>query len=163
GALARPGRQVVTVGQVLARLYWEEGRLDEMRAIIESGWRHASEPGWPRPEEALGLLRDHIGVDLESLAVDTFRTLLNRASRQAPDADRVGLGWANLATGSGRFADARRRLDACLGRRPEDPAVWRGVLDWAMGTEQIDQVRRALAHLPADRFSPRRVQALRAW
>ena len=29
GALHHPGRQVVTVGQVLARLFWEQGRTDE--------------------------------------------------------------------------------------------------------------------------------------
>ena len=121
--------------------------------MIESSWRHASQPDWPRPEEALGLLRDHIAVDFDLVAVDAFRTLLDRAGRQAPEDDRVWLAWANLAIRTGRFADARRRLDACLGRRPEDPAVWQAVLDWGLATERVDEVRRALAHLPAERFS----------
>ncbi len=163
GALARPGRQVVTVGQVLNRLFWQEGRIDERRAVIESGWRHASQAGWPRPEEALGLLRDHIGVDLDSPAVDAFRILLDRAGRQAPEDDRVWLGCANLAIRCGQFADARRQLDLCLGRRPDDPAVWQAVLDWGMGMGQVAEVRRALAHLPADQFSASRVEGLRAW
>ena len=153
GALGHPGRQVVTVGQVLARLLWEQGRTHERRAVIESSWRIASRPGWPRPEEALGLLRDHMAVDFESLAVDAFRTLLDRAGRQAPEDDRVWLGWANLAIRTGQFADARRRIDDCLRRRPEDPAVWQAELDWGLGTEQVAPVRRALAHLPAERFS----------
>jgi predicted Zn-dependent protease len=79
--------------------------------------------------EELGLLRDHIAVDFESLAVDAFRILLGRASQQAPEDDRVWLAWANLAIQTGQFAGARRRLDDCLGRRPEDPAVWQAVLD----------------------------------
>ena len=32
-----------------------------------------------------------------------------------------------------------------------------------MGTEDVDQVREALGHLPAKRFSPARIEALRAW
>src|SRR5262245_9259776 len=162
-ALSCPGRQVVTVGRVLARLLWQQGRTDEARVVIEANWRRASQPGWPRPEEAMGLIHDHIAVDLESLAVDTFTTLLDRASRRASEDDRVWLGWANLAIHTGRFAEARRRLDACLGRRPEDPAVWQAVLDWGLATEQGDEVRRALAHLPAERFPANRVEALRAW
>jgi thioredoxin-like negative regulator of GroEL len=163
GALARPGRQVLTVVQVLARLYWQEGRTDERRAVLEAGWRHASRPDWPRPEEALGLLRDHIAVDLESRAVEAFRIILDHAGRQAPDDDRVWLGWANLAIDSGRFDEASHRLDACLGRRPEDPSVWRAVLDWRLATGRLDEVQQALAHIPAEPSPPGRVEALRAW
>jgi tetratricopeptide (TPR) repeat protein len=162
-ALGHPGRQVVTVGQLLARLLWEQGRTYERRAAIESSWRRASRTGWPTPEEALALLRDHIAVDFESLAADALRNLLDRAGRLAPQDDRVWLGWANLANRTGRFADARRRIDDCLARRPEDPAVWQAELDWGLATEQVARVRRALAHLPAERFSPSRVEVLCAW
>ena len=162
-AARRPGRQVVTVGQVLARLLWEQGRSHDRRAVIESGWRFASQPGWPRPEEALQLLRDHMGVDFESLAVDAFRTLLDRAGEQAPDDDRVWLAWANLAIRTGQFDNARRRIDDCLRRRSEDPSVWRAELDWGMGTADVAAVRRALGHLPAEWFSTSEVERLRAW
>ena len=131
--------------------------------MIESSWRYASQPGWPRPEEALQLLRDHMGVDFQSLGVDAFRALLTRASEQAPDDDRVWLAWANLAIRTGQFDDARRRIDDCLGRRPEDPSVWRAELDWGLGTAHVAAVRRALGHLPADRFSSSEVERLRAW
>ena len=65
-----------------------------------------------------------------------------RAERQAPDDDRVWLGRANLATWSGRFDEADRWLDACLGRRPRDPAVWRARLDWARAAGRVDVGRR---------------------
>ena len=154
---------MITVGQVLARLLWEQGRTYDRRSVIESGWRTASRPDWPQPAEALGLLRDHIAVDFESLAVDAFRILLDRARREAPEDDRVWLGWANLAIRNGQFADARRWIDACLRRRQDDPAVWQAELDWGLGTEQVDSVRRALNHLPGERFSRSRIEALRAW
>src|SRR5262249_4840809 len=47
-------------------------------------------------------------------------------------------------------------------RRPEDSAVWRSWLDWAQEAKDLDEVARALRHLPADRFLPAEVQALRA-
>ncbi len=162
-ALSRPGRQVITVGQVLTRLLWEQGRTYERRAVIESSWRIASRPDWPRSDEALGLLHDHIAVDFESLALDAFRMLLDRAGRQAPEDDRVWLGKANLATRNGQFAEARRLLDDCLARRPEDPAVWQAELDWGLATEQDASVRRAMAHLPAQRFSRGGLEVIRAW
>jgi enediyne biosynthesis protein E4 len=162
-ALRHPGPQVVTVGQLLGQLYSKEGRTCERRAVLESSWRIASRPGWPRPDEALGLLRDHMAVDFVSLAVDSYRTLLDHAGREAPLDDRVWLGLANLAIRDGQFTAARRRIDDCLVRRPEDPAIWQAELDWGLGTEQLASVRRALAHLPAERFSRSAVEALRAW
>ena len=134
-----------------------------MRSVIEANWRMASRPDWPRPDERSGLLRDHISVDFESLAVDVFQALLDNAVRQAPQDDRVWLGWANLAIRTGAFAEARRRLDDCLRIRPEDPAVWQAVLDWGLATEQVAEVRRALSHLPAEGVPPGRVEDLRAW
>ena len=46
-----------------------------------------------------------MAVDFDSLAVDAFRNLLENAGRQAPEDDRVWLGWANLAIRTGQFAD----------------------------------------------------------
>jgi tetratricopeptide (TPR) repeat protein len=162
-ALRHPGRQVVTVGQVLDRLLWEQGRPSDRRAVIESTWRSASKPDWPRPADALELLRAHMKVDFDHLPVDAFRMLLQRAGQQDPDDDRVWLAWGNLAIRTGQYADARRRIDDCLRRRPDDPAVWQAELDWGLGTEQMAPVRRALDHLPAERFSRSDVEALRAW
>src|SRR5262249_26374912 len=81
---------------------------------------------------------------------------------RAPQDDRVWLGRANLAIRSGRFDEARSWLDACRQRRPGDPAVWRSWLDWAQETKELDEVELALRHLPADRFLPPEVKALRA-
>src|SRR4029077_16755051 len=88
---------------------------------------------------------------------------LETAFHAAPKDDRVWLGLANLATRTGRFAEARKWLDACLVRRPADPAVWRVRLDWARAAEDEAEVKRALAHLPADCLTPNQVLSLHAW
>ena len=49
----------------------------------------------------------------------------NQAASLAPDDDRVWLGRANLAIRTGAYDEAKRWLDACLKRRPEDVPVWR--------------------------------------
>ena len=63
----------------------------------------------------------------------------------------------------GRFSDAAPWLDACLKRRPDDPVVWRARLRWARAADSLVEARRALVHLPAERFSPTELLTLRAW
>ena len=46
---------------------------------------------------------------------------------------------------------------------PDDPAVWNSRLDWAWENDRVDLVRQALGHIPINRSSSRRVDALRAW
>ena len=46
--------------------------------------------------------------------------------------------------------EAQRWLDACLKRRPDDVPVWRGWLNWGIATKQLNVVRQALKHLPAE-------------
>ena len=131
--------------------------------MIESSWRIASRPDWPRPEEALGLLRDHIAVDFESLAVDAFRNLLDRAGRQAPEDDRVWLGWANLAIRNGQFAERGGGSMIASARRPEDPGGLAGRARLGPGDRTGRCGPPGPAHLPAERFSRGGVDALRAW
>ena len=100
-ALHHPGRQVITVGQVLARLFRDQGRTYERRAVIESSWRIASRPGWSQPEEALGLLHEHMAVDFVSLAVDAFP----KASRSGSTAGSQG---RPCLAGLGQPGDPRR-------------------------------------------------------
>ena len=75
-----------------------------MRLAIEASWRHVSQPGWPRPDDALELLRDHIAVDYESLAINAFRIVMDQATRRHPEDDRVWLAQANLAIRTGEYA-----------------------------------------------------------
>ncbi len=140
---------------LLAQLFYWEGRLDEMRWLVQERWSTT-------PNRA-GDLRSLWQIDSAVVMVDLVQDAVEQAARKAPDDDRVWLARANLALLRGRFSDAGRWLDACLKRRPEDPAVWRARLRWARAADSIDAARDTLSHLPAEGFSPAEVLALRAW
>jgi tetratricopeptide (TPR) repeat protein len=91
------------------------------------------------------------------------RSSLDQAAQLAPDDDRVWLGKANLAVRVGSYDEAKRWLDACLRRRLEDLAVWRGRLDWAVATNRVAEAREALKHLPAEVSRPAEIARLSAW
>ncbi len=71
-------------------------------------------------EPAIKLLRLHIELTEKAMPVEEVRASIDAAARNAPDDDRVWLGQANLAIRTGDFDAARRRLDDCLRRRPDD-------------------------------------------
>ncbi len=77
--------------------------------------------------------------------------------------DRVSLGRANLAIRDGWFDLAAQLLGTCLRRRPDDVAVWRARLNWALATNQLAAVLEASDHLPADRAAPAEIAKLAAW
>jgi enediyne biosynthesis protein E4 len=135
-------------------LYWE-GRLDEMRRLLQGGWNTS-------PDRA-GDLHDLWRIDNAPLMFEQIRATVEKAARMAPDDDRVWMVRANLAIQAGQFAEATRWLDACTGRRPDDPVVWRARLRSARAADRIDEAREALSHLPADRFTNTEVLDLRAW
>jgi tetratricopeptide (TPR) repeat protein len=135
-------------------LYWE-GRLDEMRRILQEGWN--------RSPDQRGDLHDLWRIDNAPLAIEKIHSSVETAARRAPQDDRVWLARAHLAMEAGRFSEAARWLGACSERRPEDPVVWRARLRLAQATDRLDDARRCLQHLPADRFAETEVLLLRAW
>jgi tetratricopeptide (TPR) repeat protein len=140
---------------LLTELFYLEGRLDEMRRLVQERWN--ASPNGADDLRRLWQMGNAVAM------VDQIQATVEQAARQAPADDRVWLARANLALLRGQFADAARWLDACLKRRPDDSVVWRARLRWARAADSIDEARRALAHLPADRFSPTEVLSLRAW
>jgi tetratricopeptide (TPR) repeat protein len=141
--------------ETLARLYFWEGRLDEMRRLLEDGWSQA-----PNRAEAL---RELWKLDTDPLPTEAITAALDRAEKKAPDDDRTWLARANLATRSGRFDDALRWFDACTRKRPDDPVIWRARLDWSVSSDHLDECRRSLSHLPAERLSATEILGLQAW
>ncbi len=155
-AMRGQGAHATEARETLVNLYKLQGRFDEARVMVLGAWGTYNDPA--------GLLREleKLGSS-HPMGFDAVRIALDKASRNAPDDDRIWLGWATLATRTGHLADARRRLDQCLGRRPADAAVWRARLDWAMAAEDAAEVERAVRHLPPDRLGPAEVLDLRAW
>src|SRR5205814_730125 len=127
-------------GVVWAVATWRfEATLGQARRAMTSGdyrsaatrlaWLSARRPGRAgvgrsSSAEAVAMVRAHVTVDLFPLPVEHLKEVLSQASAKDPEDDRVWLAQANLATRTGRFDEAEQWLDACLRRRPEDPAVW---------------------------------------
>ena len=141
--------------QTLARLYFWQGRLREMRRLLQAGWTLA-------PDRAAAL-REYWKLDTDPIPTVAIQAALDLAERKAPNDDRAWLARANLATRSGRFDDGLKWLDDCVKARPDDLAVWEGRLDWAVAARNDDEVWRALAHLTVDRVSATDILALEAW
>ena len=161
--LRETGNQAVEVRRHLIALFWMEGRNDEVEALVEANWRQMSQPDWPQPDDATETIRNYIETKTGAVAVEEMTAVLTHAGKQAPDDDRVWLGRANLAVRAGHWDEAASWLEACLRRRPDDPAVWNSQLNWAWENDRVDLVRQALGHIPINRSSSRRVDALRAW
>ena len=155
-ALRGAGPHATEARETLVKLYKLQGRFDEARILV-----HEATQSYP---DTAGLLREmeRLGSNNPS-GIEAIRSTLEKASRNAPNDDRIWLGWANLAIRTGRLDEAGKRLDDCLRRRPLDFAVWKARLDWALAREDVPEVKRAIRHLPPERLPPTAVLNLRAW
>jgi tetratricopeptide (TPR) repeat protein len=154
-AAARPGPHRGEARWGLVLLLRMQGRFDEARRCLQAGFDQMSSP--------IVTLQRLFKLDVDPFPVEGVRRALNRAGKQAPEDDRVWLARAHLAIRLGEFDQAKTWLDRCLARRPNDSAVWRMMLEWALATDQPAEVRRALPRLPVDEEPEGRVPALRAW
>jgi enediyne biosynthesis protein E4 len=155
-ALGDDGPHALEAVETLVSLYKIEGRTDEALRLV----RGAS----GRYPDKIGLLKELAQLGSSNpLKLNLVRSALETASTSAPDDDRVWLGWANLATRTGQFAEAAQWLDRAGRRRPADVAVIRGRLGLAMAMQDAEGAWRALARLPASSVEPAEVLALRAW
>ena len=130
-------------------IYKLQGRYDEARRLVREGWA--------RYPDRVGTLQELVRLDTTNPDPDRARSSPTLETALGPLPTTTGSGsagptWRPGPAGSRRPASW---LDACLGRRPDDPAVWRARLDWAEAAEDEAEVRRALAHLPADRVAAR--------
>lgn len=144
-AVDRGDSRTVNHRYLLTQLLYWEGRLDEVRRLTQRRWGTS-------PNRA-GDLRSPWQLDSAVVMVDSIQDAVEQAARKAPDDERVWLACANLALLRGHLPESARWLDAYLGRRPDDPVVWRAQLRWARAADSIDEARRASAHLPAEWFT----------
>jgi thioredoxin-like negative regulator of GroEL len=147
-----PGPAVGEARRALANLFKLEGRYEEAKFWLERD-----------PAPSVAKLRDLWSFDHDSATNRRLRDRLEDAARAAPDDDRVTLAQARLELRAGRLAEASRLLELCRQRRPEDPVVWRALLDLAVARADLGAARAALEHLPADRLRPGESWDLLAW
>ena len=124
------------------------GRQDEATELIEDRWEYLNAHGQGALDPAIKLLLQHVEVTNGETSIDLVRTLLDKSATLAPDDDRVWLGRANLAIRTGDMKDAEEWLNKCEKQRPDDRAVWRARLKWAMAANRTDVAERAIAHMP---------------
>jgi thioredoxin-like negative regulator of GroEL len=148
---------------LLAPLYSKLGRITEGERLIEDRWEHLNAMGDGALEPAIKLVLQHIEFTLKPTPVEAIRGFLDRASKLAPDDDRVWLGRANLAIRTGDYDEAERWLDACQAHRPDDVPVWHARLNLGMATNRIDVVTQALTHIPAAHTDPAPSHRLSVW
>jgi tetratricopeptide (TPR) repeat protein len=141
----------------LATLLLWEGRLDEVRALLEAIWRTG------REIDRIAALRQLWRLDSVIVAVEEVQPALDHAARGATEDHRVWLARAYLASRYGRSTEAREWLDAILRKNPEDPVAWRADLDWALASEDADEALRALTKLSAHQIRLSEQLSLRAW
>ncbi len=162
-ALKESGPRIVEIRHDLMQLFWQEGRLDEARALIERNWDEYRRTLGPASDPAIANLRAHLALDLEVYAVGGVQALLDRAGTAAPDSQRVWLGRANLAVRTGKFVEARQWLDRCLAARPDAAVAWTTALDLAMATDDIGLAESAVGHLTTAHLPPERIVRIRTW
>jgi tetratricopeptide (TPR) repeat protein len=137
-------------------LLWE-GRTGELRRLLQEGFRTM------RGSDRLAALRELWRLDAVVVAREELDDPLQGASEFAADDHRVWVARANLALRYGNEPEARRWIEACLKRRPDDPAVWQARLNWAMLIVDTEAAFEALDHIPADRFSADEARGLAVW
>jgi tetratricopeptide (TPR) repeat protein len=141
----------------LAELLLWEGRLDELRRLLQEIERVGS------LRDRAAALRELWRLDSVVVAAEEVQPVLDQAARAAADDDRVWLARAELATRYGHPAEARRWLDQCRLQCPNDPVVWRAVLQWSLAAQEPQEAACALAKLPTDRVTELERLSLRAW
>ncbi len=155
-AIRGQGKHAIEARETLVNLFKIQGRFIEARVLVSQAWG-----AYPNP---LGLLKELENLGSSNpMPVGLAHSALEKASKNAPQDDRIWLGLANLATRTGRFDETKKWLQACLRRRPDDPAVWRGWLNWAVAIQDEAEVLHALRRLPNEAVPAPEVLSLQAW
>ena len=112
-ALGDRGRHAIEARETLVNLFKIQGRYREAERLVRDGAdRYPDKIGLLKELAQLGSINPH--------KLDLVRAGLEKAASASPDDDRVWLGWANLATRTGRYEEAAGWLDRCRAtpRRP---------------------------------------------
>jgi len=163
-ALGDPRIEGSSLRWFLVPFYWQEGRVEEAERLLEADWDHLHRSAGGFLDQTMKLVQAHMRLARGEEPDPGFRrAFLRQAEQLAPEDDRIWLAKANLAISQGAFDEAARWLDSCLRRRPEDVPVWNAYLRWAMATNRVAEVQKALRHIPADATTPAQVDRLAVW
>ncbi len=148
---------------LLLPLFSQEGRDADAQRLVEERWEGLHATGEETTELAINLARLSLELQWLRPPIEAARADLDRAASLNPDDDRIWLGQANLAIRAGSLDIAERLLDACQKRRPNDAALWRSRLNWAMAANRPEPVRQSREHLPAGVLTSSESDRVVAW
>ncbi|MFO0906987.1 MAG: FG-GAP-like repeat-containing protein [Isosphaeraceae bacterium] len=163
-----PGSDAVEARRTLLLLLKFQDRRQDIRRILQNT---IGPPDSARADaaEVVDVIRQLWSLEYDPFPVASVQSYLNGLTRLAPADDRVRLGLARLDVRAGRFDDAAEKFDTCLKQNPDDPAVWRARLDWALSATRPEVALACLPHvvIPDDPTARRDAEveasSLRAW
>ncbi len=140
--------------KLLARILQVEGRIDDVKRLYRAVWNPWDDP--------IGVLSELWKLDVEAFPIERTQKYLDQLARDAPDDDRILLARAHLAILQGDFTEARRMLEECARRRPNDFAIWKGKLKVALLTDSIDDAIAASKRIPISELLDTTIDDVRA-
>jgi predicted Zn-dependent protease len=164
-AVTRRGPEQSVLRRLLLTLLGQMGRIAEARQLIASLWQDTSGVSGEDSEDRLRLLREHMGLELETFPLEWNLSQLGdgTAGTAAEDLQFLSLARAHLETEAGQFDLAKRELEGCRARRPDDPLAWKASLRWALAAGRADAAGEAMDHLPDNQFTGPEGATLLAW
>jgi tetratricopeptide (TPR) repeat protein len=156
---ARRGPEIVARGSLWAlfELFLWQGRLDEARALLEDAWSRS------QFSDRVELLKQHWRLESLVVTAEDVRDLVDAAAQHAPADPHAQLVAARLATDTGRLDEARIALDRARAASPNDPAIARAFLAWALAADRPEDVERALRQFSPGALTPRETLSVRSW
>ncbi len=141
--------------ELLAKLYRHEGRLDEVRTLLQDDWRQG--------RDRAVMLRELWLLDHEPVPIAEVRSSLDEAAAKSPQDDRVWLGRANLESREGNLAAAETLIERCRAAKSGDHAVASAALRWGLAAHRSDVVLAAAKDMKASALDSRERLGLVAW
>ena len=126
-------------------------------------YRSLLEEDAERTNDASQILRTFWSLDDHAFQVEAITQVLAKATRSAPEDDRVWLALADLKTRVGHFDEASEWLSRCERASPDDTDVWNVRLRWAKAADRPDELMRAASHISAAGISRSQLLELGAW
>jgi tetratricopeptide (TPR) repeat protein len=141
-SLRATGPQLDDARWELVKLLRVQGRFEEAKRLFGS---------WLALDEELpAKLKLLYKLDDEPIPVERLRLALGEAGRREPQDDRVWLARGHLALVQGKVEEADRWFSECARARPDDPAVCRLRLQWAIAAGRADVVWDQLGKISVD-------------
>jgi TolA-binding protein len=132
--------------KVLYRTVWTHHMLEDAGATLAAEERFQKEfPSSPlAPELAVLAAKAHLAMGDPAKAGAVFRSIAE-ARPDGPEGEAAALGQAECLAEERKFAEARKRFEEFLARRPKSPSAYRARFGIAWSDENLGRLDEAIA------------------